>query len=115
MLIRYYFFFFFFQAEDGIRDDLVTGVQTCALPLAGNTTLLADFDFRRPIVHTLFGVDRSPGITDYLLGRVPLHKAMRKVAGTNLYIMPAGEAVINPLELLNLREAKTMMDRLPPF
>jgi receptor protein-tyrosine kinase len=81
--------------------------------LAGNTTLLADFDFRRPIVHTLFGVDRSPGITDYLLGRVPLHKAMRKVAGTNLYIMPAGEAVINPLELLNLREVKHVLDRLP--
>src|SRR5258708_32198709 len=29
-----YFFFFFFQAEDGIRDDLVTGVQTCALPIS---------------------------------------------------------------------------------
>src|SRR5258708_13197878 len=28
-------FFFFFQAEDGIRDDLVTGVQTCALPISG--------------------------------------------------------------------------------
>src|SRR5207244_4998123 len=27
------FCFFFFQAEDGIRDDLVTGVQTCALPI----------------------------------------------------------------------------------
>src|SRR5438552_11816517 len=27
--------FFFFQAEDGIRDDLVTGVQTCALPIYG--------------------------------------------------------------------------------
>ena len=26
---------FFFQAEDGIRDDLVTGVQTCALPIWG--------------------------------------------------------------------------------
>src|SRR5258708_15072459 len=26
--------FFFFQAEDGIRDDLVTGVQTCALPIS---------------------------------------------------------------------------------
>src|SRR5207247_5222221 len=25
--------FFFFQAEDGIRDPLVTGVQTCALPI----------------------------------------------------------------------------------
>ena len=27
------FFFFFFQAEDGIRDIGVTGVQTCALPI----------------------------------------------------------------------------------
>ena len=30
------FVFFFFQAEDGIRDDLVTGVQTCALPISRN-------------------------------------------------------------------------------
>ena len=81
--------------------------------LEGNLTLLADFDFRRPILHTLFGIDRSPGITDYLLGRVPLEKAIRKIAGTTLYIMPAGEAVINPLELLNLREVKLMLDRLP--
>src|SRR6266436_5448489 len=29
------FFFFFFQAEDGIRDVAVTGVQTCALPISG--------------------------------------------------------------------------------
>src|SRR6266511_2676314 len=28
-------FFFFFQAEDGIRDFHVTGVQTCALPISG--------------------------------------------------------------------------------
>src|SRR5215208_7309305 len=28
------FFFFFFQAEDGIRDGHVTGVQTCALPIS---------------------------------------------------------------------------------
>src|SRR2546423_5096868 len=30
---RVLFDFFFFQAEDGIRDKLVTGVQTCALPI----------------------------------------------------------------------------------
>src|SRR5215813_1337349 len=29
-------FFFFFQAEDGIRDADVTGVQTCALPISGD-------------------------------------------------------------------------------
>src|SRR2546430_12617748 len=31
------FFFFFFQAEDGIRDLTVTGVQTCALPISVRT------------------------------------------------------------------------------
>src|SRR5204862_7661018 len=31
--IKIYDFFFFFQAEDGIRDLYVTGVQTCALPI----------------------------------------------------------------------------------
>src|ERR1039457_7603824 len=31
------FSFFFFQAEDGIRDYKVTGVQTCALPISGQT------------------------------------------------------------------------------
>src|SRR5438105_10831862 len=33
LLFYFIFFFFFFQAEDGIRDPLVTGVQTCALPI----------------------------------------------------------------------------------
>src|SRR3712207_7940989 len=33
MIYRILFFFFFFQAEDGIRDIGVTGVQTCALPI----------------------------------------------------------------------------------
>src|SRR5687767_15644321 len=37
--ILFFFFFFFFQAEDGIRDKLVTAVQTCALPIL---KLLAD-------------------------------------------------------------------------
>src|SRR5204862_2066758 len=31
--VTYFIFFFFFQAEDGIRDLYVTGVQTCALPI----------------------------------------------------------------------------------
>src|SRR6266536_103668 len=35
VFLSWFFFFFFFQAEDGIRDPLVTGVQTCALPILG--------------------------------------------------------------------------------
>src|SRR5947208_11267113 len=38
-------FFFFFQAEDGIRDDLVTGVQTCALPISELGPATLNFDW----------------------------------------------------------------------
>ncbi len=81
--------------------------------LAGNLTLLVDFDFRRPVVHNLFQIDRAPGATDYLLGNAPLAACMKKVEGTNLYLMPAGSSVKNPLELLNLREVKTLFEELP--
>src|SRR5699024_12146942 len=37
-------FFFFFQAEDGIRDRNVTGVQTCALPISAATSATAAVD-----------------------------------------------------------------------
>src|SRR5438309_3798340 len=43
MFVFAFLFFFFFQAEDGIRDGTVTGVQTCALPiLHGRTSNLID-------------------------------------------------------------------------
>ena len=35
----FFFFVFFFQAEDGIRDYKVTGVQTCALPICSSIFL----------------------------------------------------------------------------
>ncbi len=81
--------------------------------LVNNLTLLIDFDFRRPAIHNLFQVDRSPGATDYLLGNAPLSACMKRIVGTNLFIMPAGSAVKNPLELLNLREVKTLFEELP--
>src|SRR6266511_4135780 len=42
MLFLILFLFFFFQAEDGIRDFHVTGVQTCALPISIQVGDLAD-------------------------------------------------------------------------
>src|SRR2546429_4238435 len=48
------FFFFFFQAEDGIRDVAVTGVQTCALPIShggGRAAAGRDNSVERRCVH----------------------------------------------------------------
>src|SRR3712207_7005312 len=51
----YAFSFFFFQAEDGIRDIGVTGVQTCALPIfmAENSGTSRDVD----VLHSVFWND----------------------------------------------------------
>src|SRR5207247_7296557 len=44
------FVFFFFQAEDGIRDPLVTGVQTCALPIFGEFPAQLDSGADRTVI-----------------------------------------------------------------
>lgn len=80
--------------------------------LADKRVMLADFDFRRPSVEKTLQLETSPGITDFLRGEVPLAKAIRKLERPNLYVMTAGQTVPNPLELLNLRECRALLDEL---
>src|SRR2546426_3348120 len=57
-----YWFFFFFQAEDGIRDYKVTGVQTCALPISVLPQRCAALGIRRPAVgRALHGLPQDRG------------------------------------------------------
>src|SRR3989449_3814494 len=65
------FFFFFFQAEDGIRDVAVTGVQTCALPIS----LVAAGDGERL---GLYGF----GAAAHLVAQVARHEGRRIFAFT---------------------------------
>src|SRR2546426_7755125 len=63
------FLFFFFQAEDGIRDYKVTGVQTCALPISpifGPSKYLERRNYG-PGVH---GPKSRRKVTDYALGLI---------------------------------------------
>jgi receptor protein-tyrosine kinase len=83
--------------------------------LEGQRTVLCDFDFRRPVIHQRLGIPRSPGLTDYLLGQAELSDILYKVESLNLYLLPAGQSVINPLELLNLRECRNLIEYLPKF
>src|SRR5438876_4381259 len=60
-------FVFFFQAEDGIRDGRVTGVQTCALPIYGRGDLqavgLQHPGQAVPQQEEVFGDDNAQGIS----------------------------------------------------
>src|SRR5260363_462269 len=73
--------FFFFQAEDCIRDDLVTGVQTCALPIFGRSRDRLNMLLKIiNIVHGWFSSNRSEEHTselqspDHLVCRLLLEK-----------------------------------------
>jgi len=81
--------------------------------LTENLVMLGDFDLRRPLIHHLFQVERAPGLTDYLMGQVSFTGALRKIYGMNLYVLPAGTQVKNPLELLNTRQAKALFEGAP--
>jgi receptor protein-tyrosine kinase len=77
--------------------------------LAGKRVLLVDFDFRRPTVDKTFQIPISPGMTNYLQGTASLQDVIMRVGDSNLYIIAAGDAVSNPLELLNLRECSALI------
>src|SRR2546426_6798431 len=61
-----FFFFFFFQAEDGIRDYKVTGVQTCALPIylsnEANTKYVSDFRKKYGYTPAFYGAQSYDGV-----------------------------------------------------
>ena len=81
--------------------------------LAETSVLLADFDLRRPAIHKLLQIERSPGLSDFLTGQCTFTQALRRVDGMNLYVLPAGSPVKNPLELFNLRQTKALFEELP--
>src|SRR5947207_5548777 len=57
--------FFFFQAEDGIRDHCVTGVQTCALPICRGIAEVGDGDVEQvPLVIHHVGLEVVRGFPD---------------------------------------------------
>src|SRR2546430_2767822 len=92
--------FFFFQAEDGIRDLTVTGVQTCALPISGpaysqNKDILrleADMIMLQQQVKQLqASVDENNGATKGLIEKIA--DQVNTVAGSLQKIVPAIDGV----------------------
>src|SRR5690349_22444589 len=89
LLFSFFFFFFFFQAEDGIRDLYVTGVQTCALPISSVESPLplavTDAEGRLvgviPRVTLLAALGPGPGATGELT--LPLNPIDRKSTRLN--------------------------------
>lgn len=84
-----------------------------ALAQAGVRTTLVCSDFRRPQLHTFFGLSNDVGFSTALVGDVPLSEAVQSVPGLdNLYILASGQRPGNPSELLSGRRVVKIFEAL---
>jgi polysaccharide biosynthesis transport protein len=67
----------------------------------GRRTLVIDGDTRRGVLHRMFGLDRRPGLTDYLRGDLPLDRVIRRTNYPLVDVIPSGARLPNAPELLS--------------
>jgi len=78
----------------------------------GTKTLLVDTDLRRPVLHSIFNLSRSKGISNYLVGNIELGDIIFKTDIDDLYVMPCGTLPPNPSELLGSKSMKECINEL---
>lgn len=87
--------------------------------LDGNRVLLVDADNRRPVLHNVFKLDNSVGLTNYLTSNISLESITKRTEIPNLDFVPSGPESPNPSELLGsdkmrefIEKAKSQYDRV---
>jgi polysaccharide biosynthesis transport protein len=127
----------FAEAIRSIRSDvLLSGIDspqkvvllTSSLPEEGKTTvacnlafafsqvkktLLVEADMRRPKIARVLGTaQQQAGLSDLVAGKVPLDQCVYPANDSNLWVLQAGRAPLNPLELLSSHRFGEVMEML---
>jgi Mrp family chromosome partitioning ATPase/cell division septation protein DedD len=99
-----------------------------AMAEGGLKTLLMETDLRKPTIYRIFGLESTPGLTDYLLSNYELSEIVRTVTDImmgkmnmdkiiltpgidNLHIMPCGTIPLNPAELIQSKKLEEIRGR----
>ncbi len=77
-----------------------------------NYCLLVDCDLRRPVQHTLFGLDNRAGLSDYLQRKKAIPELLAPSGVDKLSILPSGPLSINPAELLGSSYMASLVEEL---
>lgn len=90
-----------------------TTVANLAVTMAqsGRRTILVDCDLRRPQQHTLFGLQATPGLTNYMLAEVE-SIPLQKTSIENLSLLASGPVPPNPADLLGTSRMDVLIDTL---
>ena len=99
------------------RDGKSTTAANLAIALAqqGSKTLLIDGDLRRSVLAEMFGQPLRPGLSNVLVGDIPLKDALRQVeveSGVFLHLLVAGSTPPNPAELIGSPRMEALLRKL---
>ncbi|MBI5166977.1 MAG: CpsD/CapB family tyrosine-protein kinase, partial [candidate division NC10 bacterium] len=78
----------------------------------GSKTLLVETDLRRPLLHSVFGQDKEPGLTNLLREEIEWTSVVRETGVQNLHLIPSGPLPPNPSELLGSNKMASIIEEL---
>ncbi|MFD7158618.1 hypothetical protein ACFV9C_28740 [Kribbella sp. NPDC059898] len=83
-----------------------------ALANTGKEVVLIGGDLRRPALHTVFGADESPGLTDVLADSRSLDRALVPTAFDGLRLLPGGRPPAGAAPWFNVEDLELLIDNL---
>jgi len=83
-----------------------------SLALNGAKVLAVDADLRRPTMHQHFGIQKTPGLSDLIVGKCQASQAIQSTRFKGLQVLPCGYVPPNPAELLGSSQMRQVVEAL---
>jgi polysaccharide biosynthesis transport protein len=83
-----------------------------SLALNGAKVLAVDADLRRPTMHNHFGIPKTPGLSDLIVGKCQASQAIQSTRFKGLQVLPCGYVPPNPAELLGSAHMRQVIEAL---
>jgi capsular exopolysaccharide synthesis family protein len=99
-------------AQPGCGTSSVTQNLAMSLGHNGRRVLIMDCNFRRPQQHKLAGLDNQAGLVDVLQGEATLSGVVQAIEGSNVSVLPTGQAQHAQPELLESQTFRTTLSQL---
>jgi capsular exopolysaccharide synthesis family protein len=90
----------------------VTASLAASIAMAGRRVLLIDADLRRPQLHAVFDIPRSPGLSEVIDGQVKVSDAWVESPVKGLFVLTAGDKVANPGDLFERGRVHQLIEEL---